>query len=67
MEEDFYVLVPLLKAEDMWFDNEDDDILEVNDIAKNLQMGAYKEISYERLYEFIYEKVKDEIASQFNI
>ena len=67
MEEDFYVLVPLLKAEDMWFDNEDDDILEVNDIAKNLQMGAYKEISYERLYEFIYEKVNDEIASQFNI
>ena len=67
MEEDFYILMPLLKAEEMWFDNEDYDILEVNDIAKNLQMGAYKEISYERLYEFIYEKVKDEITSQFNI
>lgn len=67
MEEDFYILVPLHKAEDMWFDNEDDDILEIKDISKNLQIGKYKEISYERLYEFIYEKVKNEIASEFNI
>ena len=67
MEEDFYILVPLLKAEDMWFDNEDDDILEIKDISQNLQMGKYKEISYERLYEFIYEKVKDDIVSEFAI
>ena len=67
MEEDFYILVPLLKAEDMWFDNEHDDILEIKDISQNLQMGKYKEISYERLYEFIYEKVKDDIVSEFGI
>ena len=67
MEEDFYILVPLHKAEDMWFDNEDDYILEIKDMSQNLQMGKYKEISYERLYELIYEKVKDDIVSEFNI
>ena len=49
MEEYFYILVPLHKAEDMWFDNEDDDILEIKDMSQNLQMGKYKVSSYEIL------------------